>query len=70
MLLEYPRNGIADANIFRLNRRCFSCVIVAAAWNLQNRTNTTNAMAGALLDSYDHRSELLRASRLRLAALR
>jgi hypothetical protein len=45
--------------IFGLKQSGFSGVIVATTRDLKNGTNTSNAMAGALMDYGDHRSELL-----------
>jgi hypothetical protein len=50
MRLKDPLNGIANANILGLKQSGFSGVIVATAGDLKNGTNTSNAMAGALMD--------------------
>jgi hypothetical protein len=50
MSLENLFNSFADTNVFRLNRSRFPSVIVAAAWEAQNRANTADTMAGALVD--------------------
>ena len=49
MRLEDFFDGIAKTNIFGLKRGRFSGVVVATARDLKNRTDTSNAMGGALV---------------------